>query len=87
MADLILALDQGTTSTRAVAFDLDGWRPRATAQIPLEQHFPHPGWVEHDANEIWRAALQVCREAVQEVGGDDGAGGRARTGSGALRCA
>ena len=71
MADLILALDQGTTSTRAVVFDADGWRPRATAQIPLEQHFPHPGWVEHDANEIWRAALQVCREAMHEVGGPD----------------
>ncbi len=71
MADLILALDQGTTSTRAIVFDPDGWRPRATAQIPLEQHFPHPGWVEHDADEIWRAALQVCREAMQEAGGPD----------------
>ncbi|WP_282008575.1 glycerol kinase GlpK [Brevundimonas aveniformis] len=71
MADLILALDQGTTSTRAVVFDVDGWRARATAQIPLEQHFPHPGSVEHDADEIWRAALQVCREAMHEVGGPD----------------
>jgi glycerol kinase len=71
MADLILALDQGTTSTRAVVFDPDGWRPVATAQIPLEQHFPHPGWVEHDADEIWRAALQVCREAIHQAGGPD----------------
>ncbi|MBN8551895.1 MAG: glycerol kinase GlpK [Caulobacterales bacterium] len=71
MAELILALDQGTTSTRAVAFDPDGWRPRAMSQIPLEQHFPHPGWVEHDAAEIWRAALQVCREAIREAGGPD----------------
>ena len=66
---LILALDQGTTSTRAIAFDPDGWRVRAVAQIPLEQHFPHPGWVEHDADEIWRASLQVCREAIAEAGG------------------
>jgi len=71
MADLILALDQGTTSTRAVVFDPDGWRPRAMAQIPLEQHFPRPGWVEHDATEIWRAAVQVCREAIGEAGGPD----------------
>lgn len=69
MASLILALDQGTTSTRAVVFDPDGWRPIATAQVPLEQHFPAPGWVEHDAEEIWRAALQVCREVLAEVGG------------------
>jgi len=71
MADLILALDQGTTSTRAVVFDPDGWRPVATAQIALTQHFPNPGWVEHDADEIWRAAVQVCREAVDQAGGSD----------------
>jgi glycerol kinase len=71
MADLILALDQGTTSTRAVVFDPDGWRPVAVAQIPLEQHFPHPGWVEHDADEIWRAAVQVCREAIHQAGGPE----------------
>jgi len=71
MADLILALDQGTTSTRAVAFDPDRWRPVAVAQIPLEQHFPHPGWVEHDATGIWRAAVQVCREAIHQAGGPE----------------
>ena len=71
MADLILALDQGTTSTRAAVFDPDGGRPRAMAQIPLEQHFPQPGWVELDADEIWRAAVQVCREAIREAGGPD----------------
>jgi glycerol kinase len=68
MQRMILAIDQGTTSTRAIAFDLD-WRPRAVKQIPLRQHFPHPGWVEHDAEEIWRATQQVCREVVAEVGG------------------
>ena len=69
MADLILALDQGTTSTRAVVFTVADWSVRAMAQIPLEQHFPHPGWVEHDAGEIWRASVQVCREVIAEVGG------------------
>lgn len=68
MQRMILAIDQGTTSTRAIVFDLD-WRPRAVKQIPLKQHFPHPGWVEHDAEEIWRATLQTCREAIAEVGG------------------
>lgn len=72
MADLILALDQGTTSTRAIVFSARDWSVRAMAQIPLEQHFPKSGWVEHDAEEIWRASVQVCREAI------DGAGGPSR---------
>ncbi|HEY0052687.1 MAG TPA: glycerol kinase GlpK, partial [Caulobacteraceae bacterium] len=68
MQNLILAIDQGTTSTRAIVFDLE-FRPRAISQIPLEQHYPQPGWVEHDAEAIWRATLQTCREAIAEVGG------------------
>jgi glycerol kinase len=64
----ILAIDQGTTSTRAIAFDLD-FNPRATAQIELQQHYPEPGWVEHDAEEIWAATLKVCRDAIEQVGG------------------
>jgi glycerol kinase len=64
----ILAIDQGTTSTRAIAFDED-FAPRATAQIELKQHYPQPGWVEHDAEEIWAATLKVCREAIEKVGG------------------
>ncbi|WP_395647735.1 glycerol kinase GlpK [Terricaulis sp.] len=64
----ILAIDQGTTSTRAIAFDGD-FKPRATAQIELTQHYPEPGWVEHDPEEIWAATLQVCREAIEAVGG------------------
>lgn len=71
MADLILALDQGTTSTRAVVFDPRTWRPVAMAQIPLKQHFPKPGWVEHDAEEIWRTSVQVCREAIRDAGGPE----------------
>lgn len=68
MTSYILAIDQGTTSTRAIAFDL-GFTPKAVAQIELTQHFPQPGWVEHDADEIWAATLQVCREVIDKVGG------------------
>lgn len=68
MSTHILAIDQGTTSTRAIAFDL-AFEPRATAQIELKQHYPQPGWVEHDAEEIWSATLQVCRDVIARVGG------------------
>ncbi|MDO1557921.1 glycerol kinase GlpK [Brevundimonas sp. 2R-24] len=68
MPDLILAIDQGTTSTRAIVFD-QALRPVALKQIALKQSYPQPGWVEHDAEEIWQAALQTCREAVREAGG------------------
>src|SRR5690606_9144121 len=70
MAKHILAIDQGTTSTRAIVFDL-AFKPRATAQIELTQHYPQPGWVEHDAEEIWAATLKVCRDAIAQVGGAD----------------
>ncbi|MBU1540666.1 MAG: glycerol kinase GlpK [Alphaproteobacteria bacterium] len=72
MKSLILAIDQGTTSTRAIAFECaseGGLRPVAVSQIELEQHFPHPGWVEHDAAEIWSATLQTCREVLRKAGG------------------
>ena len=72
MKSLILAIDQGTTSTRAIAFETapeGGLRPVAVSQIELAQHFPRPGWVEHDAAEIWAATLQTCREAVRKAGG------------------
>jgi glycerol kinase len=68
MSQFILAIDQGTTSTRAIAFDLD-FNARATSQIELTQHFPQPGWVEHDPEEIWSAALKVCRDVIDQVGG------------------
>jgi glycerol kinase len=64
----ILAIDQGTTSTRAIVFDRD-FQPKATAQVELTQHYPQPGLVEHDAEEIWSATLKVCREAMATVGG------------------
>jgi glycerol kinase len=62
----ILAIDQGTTSTRAMLFDAD-MRPRAQAQRELGQHYPQPGWVEHDAEEIWRATLDTCRAVLAEL--------------------
>lgn len=59
----ILALDQGTTSSRAIVFDHAG-AVRASAQREFMQIFPHPGWVEHDPNEIWESQLAVAREAL-----------------------
>lgn len=56
----ILAIDQGTTSTRALLFDESG-SPMRVRQVALAQHFPADGWVEHDAEEIWAATLSVCR--------------------------
>jgi len=59
----ILAIDQGTTSSRAMVFDRKG-AVLARAQAELRQHFPAEGWVEHDPEEIWRDTLAVCREAL-----------------------
>ena len=59
----ILAIDQGTTSTRSLVFDAEGG-VRGEAQRELEQHYPRPGWVEHDAEEIWRASLETARAAL-----------------------
>lgn len=70
MTRFILAIDQGTTSTRAIAFDAR-FNPAAIAQIELAQHYPQPGWVEHDPEEIWSATLSVCREVIAAVGGVD----------------
>ncbi len=65
--DYILALDQGTTSSRAIAFDVSG-RALAIAQREFAQHFPQPGWVEHDADEIWNTQSAVAREVVERLG-------------------
>jgi len=67
----ILAIDQGTTSTRAVMFDANG-RPLATSQKPLRQIYPADGWVEHDPEEIWEATLEVCRAVIAQTGGVHG---------------
>ncbi|KEO53147.1 glycerol kinase GlpK [Thioclava indica] len=63
----ILAIDQGTTSSRAIVFDGD-LRPVNSAQQEFGQHFPHSGWVEHDANEIWDSVLATTREAIEKAG-------------------
>ena len=64
---LILALDQGTTSSRAIAFDESG-SIVATAQREFEQHFPRPGWVEHDPQEIWETQRAVAEDVAAAVG-------------------
>ena len=64
----VLALDQGTTSSRAIAFDHSG-RPVASAQREFEQRYPAPGHVTHDPEAIWSSQLAVAREVVEQVGG------------------
>ncbi len=61
--DVVIAIDQGTTSTRALVFDREA-RMLSSAQRELPQHYPAPGWVEHDAEDIWRDTLSVVREAI-----------------------
>jgi glycerol kinase len=68
MADAILVIDEGTTSTRAMLFAGDG-TCLATEQRELAQSYPRPGWVEHDAEEIWASSLACARAAVAAVGG------------------
>ncbi|MCX6315577.1 MAG: glycerol kinase GlpK [Sphingobacteriales bacterium] len=67
MQQYILALDQGTTSSRAIIFDQQG-AVVAIAQKEFTQFFPQPGWVEHDANEIWSTQLGVAAEAIIKAG-------------------
>ncbi len=63
----ILAIDQGTTSSRALVFDAD-IKVTATAQQEFPQHFPQSGWVEHDPNDLWDTTLQTCRDAIAKAG-------------------
>ncbi|MBC7146096.1 MAG: glycerol kinase GlpK [Thioclava marina] len=63
----ILAIDQGTTSSRAIVFDA-ALTPVATAQQEFTQHFPHSGWVEHDPEEIWQSVLTTSRLAIEKGG-------------------
>src|SRR5439155_620928 len=65
--DLLLAIDQGTTSTRAILFDASG-EVRQTARIELSQIYPRPGWVAHDPEEIWQAVVATCRDAIAAAG-------------------
>jgi glycerol kinase len=63
----LLALDQGTSSSRSIVFNADG-QPVAQAQQELAQIYPQPGWVEHDPQEIWRTQLATAREALARAG-------------------
>jgi glycerol kinase len=63
----VLALDQGTTSSRAIVFNRDGL-PAATAQRPYEQLFPQPGWVEHRPEDLWNSQIGAAREAIRSLG-------------------
>ena len=68
-AQFILALDQGTTSCRAILFDHEG-SVHASAQREFTQYFPQPGWVEHDAEEIWQSQIGVVAEVMTKAGLD-----------------
>ncbi|MEM8702039.1 MAG: glycerol kinase GlpK, partial [Pseudomonadota bacterium] len=72
MAGCVLAIDQGTTSSRAIVFD-DGFSPVSVGQQEFPQHFPKSGWVEHSPSDIWTSSLRVCREAMEKAP-DQGAG-------------
>ena len=67
MDKYILALDQGTSSSRAIVFDHEG-KIRSTAQMEFTQYFPQPGWVEHDPMEIWSSEAAVIAEAISKIG-------------------
>lgn len=69
MSKYILALDQGTSSSRAIAFNHDGL-PVEVSQKEFTQHFPQPGWVEHDPEEIWSSEKSVLDEVVAKVGAE-----------------
>ena len=66
MAKYVMALDAGTTSSRCILFDRQG-NICSMAQKEFTQYFPHPGWVEHDANEIWQTQLNVARQAMTNI--------------------
>jgi glycerol kinase len=66
--DYLLAIDQGTTSTRAILFETSG-AVRHIARRDLRQIYPQPGWVEHDPEEIWQAVVATCREAIAAARG------------------
>jgi glycerol kinase len=71
MHKYVLAIDQGTTSSRAILFDQDG-NIQGVSQQEFTQIYPKPGWVEHDANEIWATQLRVIREVIGKQQADPG---------------
>ncbi len=74
MSDAILAIDQGTTSSRAIVFSCDG-KILVSAQREFAQHFPADGWVEHDPQEIWQVTSQVCCDALEQLTADQSVAG------------
>ena len=68
---MILAIDQGTTGTTCLVFDAEA-RLAGRAYREFGQHYPQPGWVEHDAAEIWDVTRAVAREALDDAGTDGG---------------
>jgi glycerol kinase len=71
MAKYVMALDQGTTSSRAILFDRDG-AIVAADQYEFSQHFPKPGWVEHDPIELWESQLRAARGVLEKAGANAG---------------
>ena len=69
MSRYILAIDQGTSSSRAILFDKD-YMPVASGQAEFTQYFPLSGWVEHDPEEIWATTLSTCRDTLEKAGAD-----------------
>ena len=67
MEKFVLAIDQGTTSSRAILFDKD-CRIKTVAQQEFAQHYPHSGWVEHDAEDLWDTTLATCRSVIAKAG-------------------
>ncbi|MCB1122368.1 MAG: glycerol kinase, partial [Verrucomicrobiae bacterium] len=67
MKKYILSFDQGTTSSRSILFDFKG-NPVASDQQEFKQHFPKPGWVEHDPLEIWKTQLSTAEKTLQKAG-------------------
>ena len=82
MAKYIMALDAGTTSNRCILFNEQG-EMCSVAQKEFTQYFPQPGWVEHDANEIWSTQIEVAQRAMANIGATAASG----TGKPASRCA
>ncbi|MGB3501636.1 MAG: glycerol kinase GlpK [Mesorhizobium sp.] len=66
MTGNILAIDQGTTSSRAIVFD-DKMKPVGVGQKEFTQHFPASGWVEHDPEEIWKTVVETCKAAIRKA--------------------
>ena len=64
--DYILAIDQGTTGSTALVFDRNG-TVRGKANLEFTQHYPQPGWVEHDAEEMWTTTLRAVEAALQDA--------------------